>query len=87
MLNRNEVIKDIEENKIIVIMRGFSTEQLIASVDAMEKVIPALIKKDKWEYVLQKAAELGATKILPLETSRTVVKSNDEKVDKKLKSR
>ena len=37
MLNRNEIIKDIEENKIIVIMRGFSTEQLIASVDAMEK--------------------------------------------------
>lgn len=37
MLNRNEIIKDIEENKIIVIMRGFSPEQLIASVDAMEK--------------------------------------------------
>ena len=37
MLNRKEIIKDIEENKIIVIMRGFSTEQLIRSVDAMEK--------------------------------------------------
>ena len=47
-------------------------------------LVPALIKKDKWEYVLQKAAELGATKILPLETSRTVVKSNDEKIEKKL---
>ncbi len=37
MLNREEIIKDIEENKIIVILRGFSTEQLIHSVDAMEK--------------------------------------------------
>ena len=37
MLNRNEIIKDIEENKIIVIMRGFSCEQLISAVDAMEK--------------------------------------------------
>ena len=37
MLNRKEIIKDIEENKIIVIMRGFSAEQLIRSVDAMEK--------------------------------------------------
>ena len=37
MLNREEIIKDIEENKIIVIMRGFSAEQLIRSVDAMEK--------------------------------------------------
>ena len=37
MLNREEIIKDIEKNKIIVIMRGFTEEQLINSVDAMEK--------------------------------------------------
>ena len=37
MLNREEIIRDIEKNKIIVIMRGFTTEQLIRSVDAMEK--------------------------------------------------
>ena len=37
MLNREEIIKDIEENKIIVIMRGFTTEELLKSVDAMEK--------------------------------------------------
>lgn len=37
MLNREEIIRDIEENKIIVIMRGFSTEQLIHSVEAMER--------------------------------------------------
>lgn len=35
MLNREKIIKDIEENKIIVIMRGFTTEQLISSVEAM----------------------------------------------------
>ncbi len=37
MLNREEIIRDVEKNKIIVIMRGFTTEQLIKSVDAMEK--------------------------------------------------
>ena len=37
MLNREEIIKDIEKNKIIVIMRGFTEEQLINSVEAMEK--------------------------------------------------
>jgi len=37
MLNREEIIKDIEKNKIIVIMRGFTKEQLICAVDAMEK--------------------------------------------------
>lgn len=37
MLNREEIIKDIEENKIIVIFRGFEIEQLIHIVDAMAK--------------------------------------------------
>ena len=37
MLNREEIITDVEKNKIIVIMRGFTTEQLICAVDAMEK--------------------------------------------------
>jgi len=36
MLNREKIIKDIEENKIIVILRGFSKEQLINTVDAMK---------------------------------------------------
>lgn len=37
MLNRDGIIKDIEKNKIIVIMRGFSKEQLLLSVEAMER--------------------------------------------------
>ena len=37
MVNRNEVIKDVLENKIIVIMRGFTEEQLVNSVEAMWK--------------------------------------------------
>lgn len=39
----------------------------------------ALIKKDKWEFLLQKAAELGATKIVPLITSRTNFKMAEER--------
>ena len=35
MLNREEIIRDVERYKIIVIMRGFTTEQLINSVEAM----------------------------------------------------
>ena len=37
MLNREKIISDIEKNKIIVIMRGFTREQLIDSVEAMAK--------------------------------------------------
>ncbi len=35
MLNREEIIRDVEKNKIIVILRGFSKEQLINTVEAM----------------------------------------------------
>lgn len=37
MLDREKIIKDIEENKIIVILRGFSEEQLVNCVEAIEK--------------------------------------------------
>ena len=35
--NRAEVIQAIEEHKIIVILRGLNTEQLVKTVEAMEK--------------------------------------------------
>ena len=35
MLDREMILKDIEENKIIVIMRGFTTNQLTCAVEAM----------------------------------------------------
>jgi 2-dehydro-3-deoxyphosphogluconate aldolase/(4S)-4-hydroxy-2-oxoglutarate aldolase len=36
-MNREEVIREVETHKIIVILRGFSKEQLLRTVDAMEK--------------------------------------------------
>jgi len=44
----------------------------------------ALIKKDKWDFLLQKAAELGATKVVPLITSRTNFKVEEERMDKRV---
>lgn len=44
----------------------------------------ALIRKEKFELVLQKAAELGVTKIVPYVSSRCVVKYKKEKGDKVL---
>ncbi|MCI5773315.1 MAG: 16S rRNA (uracil(1498)-N(3))-methyltransferase [Erysipelotrichaceae bacterium] len=36
-------------------------------------LVQAMIKKEKWELVLQKASELGCTTIIPLLTKRTIV--------------
>lgn len=45
---------------------------------------PALIRREKFELVLQKATEMGVTKIVPFESSRCVVHAKKEKGDKQL---
>lgn len=43
----------------------------------------ALPKKDKMEFVIQKAVELGAVEIVPVNTRRCVVKLDEKKAEKK----
>lgn len=42
-----------------------------------------MIKGERWDYLIQKACELGVYQIIPVISSRTIVKMND-KVDKKV---
>lgn len=44
----------------------------------------ALIRREKFEFVLQKATELGVRKIIPFESSRCVVRAKAEKKDRQL---
>ena len=43
-----------------------------------------LPKKDKMELIIQKAVELGAAKVIPVVTKRTIVKTEGGKEEKKL---
>ena len=47
-------------------------------------VIAALIKPNRWEWMLEKAAELGATDIAPLNAARSVVKIPAERLEKRV---
>ena len=47
-------------------------------------ICQALIRREKFELILQKAAELGAVKIVPFESSRCVVRAKSEKAGKQL---
>lgn len=40
-------------------------------------------KKDKMEWIIQKAVELGASEIVPVKTKRTIVKIEDRKKEQK----
>ena len=60
---------------------------LVKELDDNERMIPkivivqALVKEQKMDYILQKACELGVYQIIPVNTSRSVVKidKNDTK--------
>lgn len=61
--------------------------KLVEEIDTLERTIPkvvivqALVKEQKMDYILQKACELGVYQIIPVNTSRSVVKidKNDSK--------
>jgi 16S rRNA (uracil1498-N3)-methyltransferase len=47
-------------------------------------LVQAIPKGKRWEWVIEKATEMGVNRLVPLETSRTVVQISDAKVDRKL---
>lgn len=47
-------------------------------------IAQSMPKGDKFEWILQKATELGAKRFLPFSSERTVVKLEPKKVDKKV---
>lgn len=44
----------------------------------------ALIKSDKWEWMLQKATELGVTRIVPFTSKNTMIQIDPKKAGRKL---
>ena len=48
-------------------------------------LVMALIRREKFELVLQKATELGVNRIVPMISSRCVVKAREEKAEKQRK--
>ncbi len=62
------------------------TQEILHSCEREHHVtlLMGLIKKDKWDFLIQKCTELGVHRIVPFESKRTVVKSKDERIDKQL---
>lgn len=60
------------------------TQVRAAAVDAPPAVlVAALLKQNRWETLVEKATELGATALLPVQAERSVVKVPAAKADAK----
>lgn len=78
--NQNVFLAHVESKPHIYI-----EEQLENSTSRIETTLCcALIKQDKFEWMLQKACELQVTHIVPFISKNTIVKIDDKKIEKKL---
>lgn len=77
------VISSMDEEKVIASItdKNYSGTELKTRIWLFQ----ALPKNDKMEFIIQKAVELGAYAIVPVKTSRCVVKLDEKKTQTKLK--
>lgn len=73
------VIEDIDNN----VLKTMEEIENDSELDVKVTLIYALAKGEKFDLVLQKATELGVSKIVPLITSRCVVRLYKDKFNKK----
>lgn len=92
-MRNDDVVKVVDQNKKAYLVKlniskdnveGKIFEELAYTEEKVKiHLIMGMLKKDKWDYMIQKCCELGVDKITPLLARRCVVKAND-KTDKKI---
>lgn len=79
------IINKVSEEKIVAQINSVKdTDTELKSKITLFQGIP---KKDKFELIIQKAVELGVAEIVPVMTSRVVVKLDDERKEEKKRQR
>lgn len=75
-------ITGFEDDKVLLAVQKESPA--VTELPVEITLFQALPKKDKMEFVIQKAVELGACHIVPVKTKRCVVKLDEKKEARKL---
>ena len=86
---------DKEGTDYVSRISDISSERVVLNIEKVQdsdtelpcKIVlfQGLPKKDKMEFIIQKAVELGVSKIVPVAMKRCVVRLDDKKADKKAK--
>ncbi len=87
------VLKGSDENLYLSKIIEIKKDQVIFEIISREKRDPeikfelylcqSLPKLDKWEWILEKATELGVSGFFPLQTERSIVNLKKEQLEKK----
>ena len=90
-MKNNDVVKIVDSRGMPYLVKLTIQDNVIGKVietlDKKEEVVKitllqGMIKGERWDMLIQKACEFGVNKIVPVVSSRTVVKLND-KIEKK----
>jgi len=91
----NKVIRCVDQKGLLALCRIriehemlYATPfELLDSISEMKckiTLIQALIRKERWEYLLQKATELGVYRVIPIDLKRNIVHWDKNEVGRKL---
>lgn len=75
-------ISSISDNSVFLSIVEKLTEQKELPVEVT--ICQGLVRREKMEEVIDKITQLGATRYIPVNMERSLVKLKDEKIDKKL---
>lgn len=75
-------LKSVSEEQVVCDILGSVTESCELPCEIV--LYQGLPKADKMELIIQKAVELGASRIVPVATKRSVVKLDDKKAQTKI---
>ena len=74
-------VKDITDKEVkLYILEETKQRELVVKVNLYQ----GISKSDKFEFIIEKAVELGVSSIIPLATEYCVAKIDDKKSDKKI---
>ncbi|WP_298611545.1 16S rRNA (uracil(1498)-N(3))-methyltransferase [uncultured Thiothrix sp.] len=75
-------LTEINKRSATALLQSFDPAERESSLELT--LVQALVKPDKMDFALQKAVELGISAFQPLITQRSVVRTDKEKIEKKL---
>ena len=81
LINYNSIVKNISDREIILeIIEIAGNNELGYKINLYQ----GLVKLDKFEYIIEKAVELGVFTITPVEMKNSIVKLKNDKIEKKI---
>ena len=73
-------IDNLQQGKIITKIENISKSKTESPLDII--LFQGIPKGDKMDFIIQKSVELGVKRIVPVITKRTVLRFNNEKINK-----